>query len=484
MLARNGESSSNDKDFYSQHSRDNKKEGFERKSVKQIKSAPNYIVKAGEKSLVKKNDYENLYRVFRLKDLNIKFRSILGASSAKTIPKIAKVKNTILKDKINPNHLKLVVISALVLFNLFLLLSNFTVKYKVFIGNQYLGTVNDKNEINRIIDKASKQISEQEKEEVCFEDKPTLKPAVYWKSQTVNTDEVIKNLKDRGLYKKKGYAICVNGKEMLVVSSKSMAENLLEKLKEPFKKTPDTKVEFVDNIVIKEKAMEKLNKVSFDQALALLSKTKEETKIYKVQKGDTLWLIARKNDMTVDQILELNPELSEVIKEGQEIKLNKPVPLINVRTKNIETITEKIQKEPVTQNEKVGTKVPPPRWATGSFNKPVFGVITSRFGNRWGTIHEGIDIEGNMGEPIYAADAGRVIFAGTESGYGKVVKINHDNEYTTYYGHCSEILVKRGSRVAKGEKIALIGRTGRTTGSHLHFEIRKNGVPQNPTKYF
>lgn len=343
MLARNGDNGWNSKDLYSQHDKNKKKEGLHRKSVQQkSKDESNYIVKAGEKSLVKKNEYESLYRVFRLKDLNIKFRSILGAAATKTIPKIAKVKNTVIKDKIKPNHLKVVVISALVLFNLFLLLSNFTIRYKVFIDNQYLGTVNDKKEINKIMDDASKQISSQIKEEIYFEDIPTLKPAVCWKSQKVDADELIRNLKDKGLFKKKGYAICVNGQEVLVVSSKSMAEDLLEKLKEPFKKTPETNVEFVENIDIKEKAMDKLDKISFEQALIVLSKTKGEIKVYKVQKGDTLWLIARKNNMTVDEILVLNPDLSEVIKEGQEIKLNKPVPLINVRTKNIETVEEEI----------------------------------------------------------------------------------------------------------------------------------------------
>jgi len=75
------------------------------------------------------------------------------------------------------------------------------------------------------------------------------------------------------------------------------------------------------------------------------------------------------------------------------------------------------------------------------------------------------------------------VYVGDLSGYGKTMVINHGFDITTRYAHCSEILVKVGDRVKRGEKVATIGKTGRTTGPHLHYEVRVNGIPQNPMRY-
>lgn len=119
--------------------------------------------------------------------------------------------------------------------------------------------------------------------------------------------------------------------------------------------------------------------------------------------------------------------------------------------------------------------------------KPVTGVITSRFGSFESirsSSHKGIDIGSPNGTPIYAAADGTVSFAAdTSGGYGKLVTISHGNDIETYYGHCSKIYVEEGQKVKAGDKIAAVGSTGRSTGNHLHFEIRKNGEQINPQKY-
>jgi murein DD-endopeptidase MepM/ murein hydrolase activator NlpD len=98
-------------------------------------------------------------------------------------------------------------------------------------------------------------------------------------------------------------------------------------------------------------------------------------------------------------------------------------------------------------------------------------------------MHEGLDIAANLGEPIYAALDGTVTYSGWASGYGNLIKLKHNDGIDTYYGHCSKLLVSEGQKVKKGEKIAEVGSTGNSTGPHLHFEIRINGVPKDPTKY-
>lgn len=118
-----------------------------------------------------------------------------------------------------------------------------------------------------------------------------------------------------------------------------------------------------------------------------------------------------------------------------------------------------------------------------SFYYPFIGRITSNFGSRWGKKHDGIDIAASQGTPIHASAGGTVSFAGWESGYGNMVKINHGNQIQTCYGHCSKILVKQGQHVNKGDIIARVGSTGHSTGPHVHFEIRLNGVAKNPLDY-
>ncbi len=97
--------------------------------------------------------------------------------------------------------------------------------------------------------------------------------------------------------------------------------------------------------------------------------------------------------------------------------------------------------------------------------------------------HTGIDLGGPIGTAIYAYRSGTVTFAGWGSGYGLHIKINHGDGMTTYYAHCSKLLVKVGQKVSEGQKIAEIGMTGYTTGPHVHFEVRLNGVPVNPYPY-
>ncbi len=114
---------------------------------------------------------------------------------------------------------------------------------------------------------------------------------------------------------------------------------------------------------------------------------------------------------------------------------------------------------------------------------PVQGVITSPFGMRWGRMHEGIDIGAPEGTPIYAAAAGAVIYAGWESGYGNLTVIDHGNGLATAYGHQSRLAVSSGETVSRGQLIGNVGSTGHSTGPHLHFEVRVNGVPANPLDY-
>jgi len=120
---------------------------------------------------------------------------------------------------------------------------------------------------------------------------------------------------------------------------------------------------------------------------------------------------------------------------------------------------------------------------------PSNGWISSRFGYRISpftgrrVFHEGLDVAGKFGAPIKATAAGTVVFSGRKNGYGKVVIIDHGFGYMTKYAHNSTNLVNAGQKVMKGDKIAKIGNSGRSTGPHVHYEVLVNGVPVNPLKF-
>jgi murein DD-endopeptidase MepM/ murein hydrolase activator NlpD len=120
---------------------------------------------------------------------------------------------------------------------------------------------------------------------------------------------------------------------------------------------------------------------------------------------------------------------------------------------------------------------------------PARGWVTSDFGSRLDpytaqrVMHRGMDIATPHGHPIVAPSDGTVVFAGTENGYGKVLVVDHGYGVKTRYGHLSEYYVKPGDRVKRGSRIAAVGNTGRSTGPHLHYEVRVNGLPENPRKF-
>jgi murein DD-endopeptidase MepM/ murein hydrolase activator NlpD len=120
---------------------------------------------------------------------------------------------------------------------------------------------------------------------------------------------------------------------------------------------------------------------------------------------------------------------------------------------------------------------------------PTRGWVTSDFGTRLDPYtaermaHRGMDIATPHGQPVLSPSDGTVVFTGVENGYGKVLVVDHGYGVKTRYGHLSEIFVKAGDRVKRGGKIAAVGNTGRSTGPHLHYEVRVNGIPENPRKF-
>lgn len=160
---------------------------------------------------------------------------------------------------------------------------------------------------------------------------------------------------------------------------------------------------------------------------------------------------------------------------------------VNGRETGREITSATVLTEPTEKVVAVGTKERPSWMPKGYFIWPVSGRVTSGYGYRsiFGSysFHRGIDIAVPYGTRVAAADGGTVIYSGWQGTYGKLVIIDHGNGKQTYYGHNSSLLVSVGDKVYQGQTIAKAGSTGRSTGTHCHFEVHVNGSVVNPYNY-
>ena len=237
---------------------------------------------------------------------------------------------------------------------------------------------------------------------------------------------------------------------------------------------------------------------------------------YKLEKNDTLAKIAKKYGISVVDIVDYNNINPKKLKAGSTIFLkgvtlqkykdvegrliaNQQAKEDKKKNKNKEKEKEKEKPENPPKGTKGSPPPPPPEdnddggrsaaYSGAGFAYPVrYAGVSSPFGNRYHPVlkryilHTGVDLVAKY-VPLRAAKAGVVTFAGNMSGYGKIIIIRHDNGYETRYAHLSVISTNVGEHVNQGDLIGKTGNSGRTTGAHLHFEIRQNGVPKNPMKY-
>ena len=175
---------------------------------------------------------------------------------------------------------------------------------------------------------------------------------------------------------------------------------------------------------------------------------------------------------------------------GEQI-VNADIAYLNGVEQERTVLSTQVPREATNKVIAVGTKVRPSWLPNGYLIWPVYGRITSYFGYRsiFGSYsyHGGIDIATSYGTNIAAADGGTVVFAGRATGsmwsYGNLVIVDHGNGKQTYYGHCSSVLVAAGDKVYQGQPIAKVGSTGRSPGTHCHFEVKLNGASVNPLSY-
>lgn len=155
---------------------------------------------------------------------------------------------------------------------------------------------------------------------------------------------------------------------------------------------------------------------------------------------------------------------------GVSLRISHPIPYTGSFADDTESLLQALQ----------GTPLGVPH--RGPISSP-FGIRPNPFTGRGSEMHWGLDFKGNTGDSIHCTANGKVIFAGTENGYGNVVEVAHEHGYATVYAHLSHINVKRGQWVSAGDMIGVLGSTGRSTGPHLHYEVQHNGKRLNPATF-
>lgn len=437
-----------------------------------------------------------------------------------------------------------IVIFVLVIAALVVVKYESTRAYSVSVNGYYVGVVKNKSTINMLVNEINQKQSQKYEAEV----KPHLnieyEEVKGFDVKITPEKEIQKKLEDILTYDVKAAVIKIDGAAIVWVKDATMAEEVLKEVKASFitkdSNTQLMEAKFMEDVEIEEEFVspDRVIERQQDAVRTLLTGT-NEIKVHRVKKGECLWTIASEHRMTVSDIKKANPQMkSEILQIGQELNLVVPKPYLNVLTKEKlkytrgipyetkveydedlwswqsrvkrngvygikevkaivtkkngveikrEILEERVLKEPQARIVVKGTRTAPSR-GTGRFIWPLRGRITSPFGWRWTRygreFHNGVDIAAPYGTPVRAADSGTVTFRGWRGGYGRLIIIEHGNGYSTYYAHLSSYEVELGQAVEKGEVIGRVGSSGRSTGPHTHFEIRKNGEPVNPLNFF
>lgn len=412
--------------------------------------------------------------------------------------------------------------------------------FDVVINGKTIGVIKDKQIVEQLFQEIVKETEDKFQKKVIISGEILFEEITISNKDKISTEGELKNaIKEQIKIEFEAYALNVNGDDLAYLDSEQDANEILNQLKEKYiineSNSEIKKIEFVEKVAIEKKAIPLYKIKKKDEIFEYINLGKDKVKTYIVQEGDTVWDISKKYELSLEEIMQANPGVDlDRIKIGQELIMVAPKPLINVKTielimyeetipfpveyefsdsmyrgdfkvkaegrdgnkkiyaelekvngiqtvKNI--VSEEVIKEPEKEIVIKGLKERPKTMATGSFAMPARGRLTSSYGTRWGRKHEAIDVAMSVGTPIKAADGGKVIFSGTKGTYGKLVIIDHENGYETRYAHNSSLLVKQGDRVYKGQVIAESGNTGRSTGPHMHFEVRKDGNAIDPSKY-
>lgn len=415
----------------------------------------------------------------------------------------------------------------------------YTPAFVVRLDGERLGLVADMTEVEAVVDRVEARASRVLGYDYTLTSAVTYEQALTRREELVDAKSFETTLFGSVNEIMNSYVLRVGGEIIGSWTDEAELQAMLDSITAPYTTENTTSAGFVEPVTISYELIPSDSLEDLNAMLAMLTENTTGETTYEVVKGDTYSAIAFNNDMSLDELMALNPEASinrlmigdivnvkeiipflsvqttenvtytaeiacpveqvedssmykgdsKVITYGVpgEALINADVSYVNGMEKERTILSEEILSEPTTQVVAVGTKERPRTLPTGTLIWPTSGRITSYYGNRYifgsYSFHRGIDISNSYGSSIVASDGGTVTYAGYNGTYGNIIVISHGNGVETAYAHCSSMLVSVGSQVYQGQLIGRTGRTGRATGNHLHFEVRINGSTANPLSY-
>lgn len=374
------------------------------------------------------------------------------------------------------------------LLTLTVVLLNSQAGFAVYFNGEQVGNARSIEEVSAIVTSAEAQLKEIFGQDYSLDSAISVSPGLGVRAVDTETikDAIIGSTD--GVTKM--YVLEVNGKAVGASSDEKPLDDILDSILNEYSTDMTSSVKFVDTVSVSYRFINTDITQDADEIKALLEPANEAS-LYRLKVENT-----EQKQYTEEIAYDVQYYDDDSIYTGDTAIKTEGVPGENLITENMVYINGSLQssqvvstvmtKAPVTEVVAVGTAPRPKTASYGKYIWPAEGIITSSFGPRTGfgsDNHQGIDIGGCYGADIYAADGGEVIKSDWYSGYGLLVLLKHDNGDTTYYGHCSELLVGVGERVYQGQVIARMGATGEANGVHCHFELRLNDKPVDPIDY-
>ncbi len=199
--------------------------------------------------------------------------------------------------------------------------------------------------------------------------------------------------------------------------------------------------------------------------------------VHRVEAGQTLYRIAKAYDLSVETLMQANQ-----ISDPRELRVGETLIIPGAKEVRSIDIGDSVVSTPRPSNGKSRGPVIAGR-GSGILQWPLRGVLYARFGQKGREPHDGIDLAAPEGTSVKTAAPGTVLFAGEQKGYGLIVIVEHPDSMVTLYAHNRDLRVKTNQKVRDGQVVATVGDSGKTSGPHLHFEVRKDGVPLDPLEF-
>ena len=432
---------------------------------------------------------------------------------------------------------------ALVVVAFCAVLSFYTVGTTATYNGTSLGTVSGFNTVSAIVEDVESITRETLQDQSYSVDEAKLDTVigVVPRNEVDSKETFAENLSEELGLVEYGYTLYVDGEPIAATTFAGALEELLDQLTRSYVSENTVECYFKEGVEIREGYVDADLMMNLGTIAEIINETKAGEVTYTVEAGDSYYYIADLYEMTLDELMDMNPGYDvDLLRVGDVLTISNAVPyltVVNVERQryvsdvpfdveyeddnsmyqgdyevlspgeygkadvtvnvtyingeeiNRETVASVNLSDPVTELQARGT-IPRPSWfPTGSFRWPCYGTLTSFFGPRRAptrgasTNHGAIDIANSYGTPIYASDGGTVTVSGWQGGLGYAVIIDHGNGFQTIYGHNSSLLVKAGDHVYKGQQIARMGSTGISTGNHCHFAVKYYGTYVDPLNY-